>query len=202
MDIEEAKEILQTCAQSLLSIRNNLELEIPPSMAPITTNFFFDQLECAMENIECRDYDLERLIKSKSEITDLEVLIDNAYGKYLENKRAKEAVETIRVQKVIKERIEAFSARLHEVIPDDIYNALNLEVLCKSENSPVGALFTYRQAKILITWGPYAGGEWGIEVGQGKISEQMEHVRSEKLVNRLLLKMAFIKERANADIYR
>lgn len=195
MDVVEARRILKVFGENLQRLKHELKIEFPPSMAPITTRFFFDQLECAMENIENREYDLEQF-ESKTASLDLESLIDEVYNKFLESKRRKEEVEKIRVQNVIKDRVEGFTRRLREAIPDNVYNALNVEVFCKSENSTVGAYIDYRQARILITFGPYAGGEWGIQVEEGKVSEYMEHAKSEKLVDLLLLKMGFIRERA------
>ncbi|MEH2201141.1 hypothetical protein [Nostoc sp.] len=119
----------------------------------------------------------------------LEQMIDVAYSEYQQELRVREQKQQALEQAKIQEATARLRRLLDEIIPSELQSGLEIEFFAQLHDSAI-AKFTYKGTQFNIKYGPYNGGEWGVSKGfEGYLS----HVRSEELLNYLLIQMGEIR---------
>jgi len=119
----------------------------------------------------------------------LEELIDSTYNKYQAQLRAAEEARTAYERKQTEKAIAEFRARLDAVIQSELQEALMMSFDAVL-NQQAHAFFRYKDVEVVIRYGPYRDGEWGLK---DDLDQHLDHVSSERLVDYLLIRLGQIK---------
>lgn len=114
------------------------------------------------------------------------------YEFYTAQLKAKE--ETLRKQeeRLIDEFMQNFKLKLDTAIPSDYQQAMELSIVRpKSSNYYPHASIEYRSVTFVLEYGPFSGGEWGLRTNS---EAYLAHIRSEDLLNELLVRMWKIRD--------